>query len=66
MGPIFFSFFLEICIFFFQKTVRITLEILAPTVTYFKKNTFGAITVYVVVDPDPKQLQYSSYLAFLR
>ena len=29
--------------YFFQKTVPRTLEILAPTVTYFKKNTFGAI-----------------------
>ena len=28
--------------YFFKKTVCITLEILAPTVTYFKKNTFGA------------------------
>ena len=30
-------------IFFFKKLSEWTLEILAPTVTYFKKNTFGAI-----------------------
>ena len=28
--------------FFFEKLSEWTLEILAPTVTYFKKNTFGA------------------------
>ena len=38
-GTYFFQIFFRNC----QKTVCITLEILAPTVTYFKKNTFGAI-----------------------
>ena len=42
MGPIFFRFLFR---FFFKKLSPWTLEILAPTVTYFKKNTFGAITM---------------------
>ena len=36
------TYFFQKSAFFFKKLSEITLEILAPTVTYFKKNTFGA------------------------
>ena len=42
----------------FQKSAKklssITLEILAPTVTYFKKNTFGAKTLLEARRPTPR------------
>ena len=50
-GTFFFRFLFR---FFFFKKLCITLEILAPTVTYFKKNTFGAIIIKKA--PPPQQL----------